>query len=296
MLSEPPRKSPAFASGVYGYYKTAMSLANDLGLFGPGESQFQRLAKQIEALTEKIRLAFAEMLGAQRAEFTLETKRDITHVRTPAITAVNTIALHWGTPEMDARSVLEDTLKAITELSSDESYWLRTFYEQAAYRDPWTPPQFPTGVTKTGDYQWDYVLFLPSYLEVLACRVVVLCMLVPDKIASKHKPFLLSTRTSSSPPLEDVLGLKTLRMPTFEEARFRESWFLSRGRRTYSSLVVQTGVGSGKWEWRLANGRLYGAFNVWSTESSIESYPLSLPSPLGQGLKQSKLKQPSGRT
>jgi hypothetical protein len=165
------------------------------------------------------------MLGAQRAEFILETKRDDHACPYPAITAVNTIALHWGTPEMDARSVLEDTLKAITEPPPMRATGC-AHSTAGCLPGPVDAPAVPYRRAKTGDYQWDYVLFLPSFWK-FSPAAWSLCVLFRQN-RLKHKPFLLSTRTSSIRLWRMFWGLKTLRMPTSKKPGSASLGSLSR--------------------------------------------------------------------
>jgi hypothetical protein len=271
-------------SGVYGYYQGVVALGQTLGLWGGGTNQFDELYDRINQLQGAIDRALAE-LGAA---FKIEAMKDILQCRVSANGAIADMAQNWDHRSQQSIDGWHTTTRnELALLDPKQSYWSRPWYDQLRYRDAWTGPVDPpldpgTSPYHAGSIQWDYVLALPSYLHVLACRLTVIMVASPDQLDNEEIQSELNDAADRLKWVYETIlsGIQYLPTPNYEDANCSEAllghYYEGQTYQRNSEFFLS------KWGRAIdASGRgyLYGAFDAWSTFSSVETYPSSPPLP-----------------
>lgn len=240
-----------------------------IGLFGDTLDVTQQ---QISVIQQ----AFEALASQLNATDVTARMRQIAIVLQDARTQRDTLIHHLRTGDSGFASqegfVRNNTLKAVNTLG-DPSFWLRPLVENELYHDNWIgtsatgarvegptfdhtklrpprPSDLPQGLSVQVMFDWQ--LALPAYLDAISIRLMVLRALEPDFPNAFRDE--LSSMAKRLGEVHDtiVAGMTLLRVPTLRDT------------------VYTRHPDTSFWDRR---GRLYGAVEVFSAESTVQAWP-----------------------
>jgi len=172
-------------SSVSSAVGTAMTLLKLAGILEPGESEFDKLYKKIEAalkaVTDKINIVSKQVTLLNVAD----KKGDSDSVVKSVITYLNYIEQFGSPPPADkllAKEIDQNISKssdAISDLMQPD-YWRRTFDENAVCQLKWGQTKYRPPAEDSGGFVWDYRLTLSALLYAISARLLILETLEQD--------------------------------------------------------------------------------------------------------------------
>ena len=180
------------------------------------------------------------------------------------------------------------TQEAADHLRSNEWYWRRIFLPEALYEDIWSGVAYPDGVSAQGapdDCIWDYRMAMPAFLEIIACRSIVLLASSSGEQAA-HTDEMLGLADGLCERYLKILGnIRTIRPPSYQEladlipATNDGNFYVLDVEDSTTHLplssaerneILQNWVPGGRW--RLAN-YLTGVVEAWTGYRCAVGYP-----------------------
>lgn len=174
-----------FISSVSSTVGTAMTLLKLAGILEPGQSEFDKLYKKIEAALK----AVTDRINNVSKQVTLlnvaDKKGDSESVVKSVIAYLNYIEQFGSPPPADklAAKEIEQNISKSSDAISDlmqPDYWRRTFDENAVCQLKWGQTKYRPPAEDSGGFVWDYRLTLSALLYAISARLLILETLEPD--------------------------------------------------------------------------------------------------------------------
>src|SRR5271165_1567149 len=161
---------------VFSAYSTGKSVLQQFGFLAKDLS-LQDIRDELTIIENKIDSVLhdleTEILGAARQAIRLATGAKVAEAQT----AVQTTATYLQFPndqeqQMQFGLELHDSVNAIKDLTTTESYWQQVFSPRVFYSDQWSGTLLPSDAPE-GGLVFDYRCALPAFLAVIMARIAV---------------------------------------------------------------------------------------------------------------------------